>query len=158
MPESNGSSNGRARSDEKVRVAAIMALGEAGTAKDVVSTLAEMLDDSSASIRHAAAFALADIGPEAKEAVKPLIKALDDKDENVRAEAAFALGSIGKGAKAALPALEALAKDKNPVVHKAAAAAIKLGLQDELRLGDLSARRDWGYATDYVRGQWLMLQ
>ena len=34
-----------------------------------------------------------------------------------------------------------------------AAAAIKLGLQDELRLGDLSARRDWGYATDYVRGQ-----
>ena len=40
----------------------------------------------------------------------------------------------------------------------AAAAAIKLGLQDELRLGDLSARRDWGYATDYVRGQWLMLQ
>jgi GDPmannose 4,6-dehydratase len=40
----------------------------------------------------------------------------------------------------------------------AAAAAIKLGLQDELRLGDLSARRDWGYASDYVRGQWLMLQ
>ncbi len=40
----------------------------------------------------------------------------------------------------------------------AAAAAIKLGLQQELLLGDLSARRDWGYAADYVRGQWLMLQ
>src|SRR3954454_15125296 len=40
----------------------------------------------------------------------------------------------------------------------AAAAAIKLGLQTEVRLGNLSARRDWGYAGDYVRGQWLMLQ
>jgi GDPmannose 4,6-dehydratase len=39
-----------------------------------------------------------------------------------------------------------------------AAAAIKLGLQQEVRLGDLSARRDWGYAADYVRAQWLMLQ
>jgi GDPmannose 4,6-dehydratase len=39
-----------------------------------------------------------------------------------------------------------------------AAAAIKLGLQDELVLGDLEARRDWGYAGDYVRAMWLMLQ
>jgi GDPmannose 4,6-dehydratase len=36
------------------------------------------------------------------------------------------------------------------------AAAISLGLEDELRLGDLSARRDWGYAGDYVRALWLM--
>jgi GDPmannose 4,6-dehydratase len=39
-----------------------------------------------------------------------------------------------------------------------AAAAIKLGLTGELSLGDLSARRDWGYAGDYVRAMWLMLQ
>jgi GDPmannose 4,6-dehydratase len=39
-----------------------------------------------------------------------------------------------------------------------AAAAIKLGLTEELWLGDLSARRDWGYAGDYVRAMWLMLQ
>lgn len=39
-----------------------------------------------------------------------------------------------------------------------AAAAISLGLQAELRLGDLEARRDWGYAGDYVRAMWLMLQ
>lgn len=39
-----------------------------------------------------------------------------------------------------------------------AAAAIKLGLQKELMLGDLSARRDWGHARDYVRGMWLTLQ
>ena len=39
-----------------------------------------------------------------------------------------------------------------------AAAAIKLGLQTELRLGNLDARRDWGYAGDYVRAMWLMLQ
>jgi GDPmannose 4,6-dehydratase len=39
-----------------------------------------------------------------------------------------------------------------------AAAAIRLGLQDELLLGDLDARRDWGYAGDYVRAMWLMLQ
>lgn len=37
-------------------------------------------------------------------------------------------------------------------------ARIKLGLQDELRLGNLDARRDWGYAPDYVRAMWLMLQ
>jgi GDPmannose 4,6-dehydratase len=38
------------------------------------------------------------------------------------------------------------------------AAAISLGLQDELVLGDLDARRDWGYAGDYVHAMWLMLQ
>jgi GDPmannose 4,6-dehydratase len=38
-----------------------------------------------------------------------------------------------------------------------AAAAISLGLARELRLGDLDARRDWGYAPDYVRAMWLML-
>ncbi len=39
-----------------------------------------------------------------------------------------------------------------------AAARIKLGLQTELRLGNLSAKRDWGYAGDYVKAMWLMLQ
>jgi GDPmannose 4,6-dehydratase len=39
-----------------------------------------------------------------------------------------------------------------------AAAAIKLGLVDELALGNLDARRDWGYAPDYVEAMWLMLQ
>lgn len=39
-----------------------------------------------------------------------------------------------------------------------AAAAIKLGLQDKLYLGNLDAQRDWGYAPDYVRAMWLMLQ
>src|SRR3712207_151844 len=38
------------------------------------------------------------------------------------------------------------------------AAAIKLGLADELRLGNLDAKRDWGYAADYVEAMWLMLQ
>src|SRR5918997_18010 len=37
-------------------------------------------------------------------------------------------------------------------------ARIKLGLDRELRLGNLEARRDWGYAPDYVRAMWLMLQ
>ena len=36
------------------------------------------------------------------------------------------------------------------------AAAISLGLEQELRLGDLTARRDWGYAPDYVQALWLM--
>jgi GDPmannose 4,6-dehydratase len=39
-----------------------------------------------------------------------------------------------------------------------AAARIALGLQKELRLGNLDAKRDWGYAKDYVEGMWLMLQ
>jgi GDPmannose 4,6-dehydratase len=38
------------------------------------------------------------------------------------------------------------------------AAAIKLGRTDELRLGNLDAKRDWGYAKDYVEAMWLMLQ
>jgi GDPmannose 4,6-dehydratase len=39
-----------------------------------------------------------------------------------------------------------------------AAARIKLGLAKELRMGTLDALRDWGYAPDYVRAMWLMLQ
>ena len=39
-----------------------------------------------------------------------------------------------------------------------AAAAISLGLEGELWLGDLDSRRDWGYAADYVRAMWLMVQ
>jgi GDPmannose 4,6-dehydratase len=39
-----------------------------------------------------------------------------------------------------------------------AVAQIKLGLANELRLGNLDARRDWGYAGDYVKAMWLMLQ
>lgn len=38
------------------------------------------------------------------------------------------------------------------------AAKIKLGLAKELRLGNLDARRDWGFAGDYVKAMWLMLQ
>jgi len=39
-----------------------------------------------------------------------------------------------------------------------AAARIKLGVQRELYLGNLDAKRDWGFAGDYVQGMWLMLQ
>ena len=46
------------------------------------------------------------------------------------------------------------------VTHKVThgAAKIKLGLAHELRLGNLEAQRDWGYAGDYVEAMWLMLQ
>jgi GDPmannose 4,6-dehydratase len=40
----------------------------------------------------------------------------------------------------------------------AGAARIKLGLDKELRLGNLDSKRDWGFAGDYVRAMWLMLQ
>jgi GDPmannose 4,6-dehydratase len=39
-----------------------------------------------------------------------------------------------------------------------AASRIKLGLQQKLYLGNLDARRDWGYAKDFVEAMWLMLQ
>ena len=39
-----------------------------------------------------------------------------------------------------------------------AVAAIKLGLQEKLYMGNLDAKRDWGHAMDYVKGMWLMLQ
>ena len=38
------------------------------------------------------------------------------------------------------------------------AARIKLGIAKELRLGNLDAKRDWGYAKDYVEAMWMMLQ
>ena len=46
------------------------------------------------------------------------------------------------------------------VTHKVtkAAARIKLGLQQELSLGNLDAKRDWGHAKDFVEGMWLMMQ
>ena len=39
-----------------------------------------------------------------------------------------------------------------------AVARIKLGKQDKLYLGNMDAKRDWGYAGDYVKAMWLMLQ
>ncbi len=39
-----------------------------------------------------------------------------------------------------------------------AAAAIKVGLQDKLYLGNIDSKRDWGFAKDYVEGMWMMLQ
>ena len=39
-----------------------------------------------------------------------------------------------------------------------AAAKISLGMEKEIRFGNLEAKRDWGYARDYVRAMWLMLQ
>jgi GDPmannose 4,6-dehydratase len=39
-----------------------------------------------------------------------------------------------------------------------AAASIKLGLQKELRMGNLDSKRDWGFAGDYVQAMWMMLQ
>ncbi len=39
-----------------------------------------------------------------------------------------------------------------------AVARIKLGVQDKLKLGNLDAMRDWGFAGDYVKAMWLMLQ
>ncbi|MGC8742775.1 MAG: GDP-mannose 4,6-dehydratase [Verrucomicrobiia bacterium] len=55
---------------------------------------------------------------------------------------------------------ESTRRGENFVTRKIcrAAAAIKLGLQNELALGNLDAQRDWGYAKDYVRGMWLALQ
>ena len=38
------------------------------------------------------------------------------------------------------------------------AAKIKLGLEKEIRLGNLEARRDWGHSRDYVKAMWMMLQ
>src|SRR5258708_26127207 len=39
-----------------------------------------------------------------------------------------------------------------------AVARIKLGLQSDIVLGNIDSRRDWGYAGDYVKAMWLMLQ
>ena len=51
-------------------------------------------------------------------------------------------------------------RDKEFVTRKVtdAVARIKVGMQSELRLGNLEAKRDWGFAGDYVRAMWMMLQ
>jgi GDPmannose 4,6-dehydratase len=51
-------------------------------------------------------------------------------------------------------------RGKEFVTHKVtdAVARIKLGLANELRLGNLEAKRDWGFAKDYVKAMWLMVQ
>jgi len=51
-------------------------------------------------------------------------------------------------------------RGENFVTRKVTRAAtrIKLGLQDKLRLGSLDAKRDWGYAPEYVEAMWMMLQ
>lgn len=50
-----------------------------------------------------------------------------------------------------------MANLRDPEVTRAAA-HIKLGLQDKLFLGNLDARRDWGYAKKYVEAMWFMQQ
>ena len=54
-------------------------------------------------------------------------------------------------------AFSQLPADKQAEITRAVA-AIHLGRQDRLHLGNLDARRDWGHARDYVRAMWLMLQ
>jgi GDPmannose 4,6-dehydratase len=51
-------------------------------------------------------------------------------------------------------------RDESYVTRKISkgVAHIKAGLQQELRLGNLSSKRDWGFAKDYVEAMWLMLQ
>ena len=55
---------------------------------------------------------------------------------------------------------ESLVRGETFVTRKItrAAAAIALGRQDKLFIGNLDARRDWGHAKEYVRGMWLMVQ
>ncbi len=55
---------------------------------------------------------------------------------------------------------ESIRRGENFITRKVcrAAAAISLGLQKTLTLGDLDAKRDWGYAPDYVKAMWLALQ
>jgi GDPmannose 4,6-dehydratase len=54
---------------------------------------------------------------------------------------------------------ESIRRGENFITRKVcrAAAAISLGRQDTLSMGDLASRRDWGHAPDYVRGMWLAL-
>ena len=50
------------------------------------------------------------------------------------------------------------ASSSSPARSPTRVARIKLGLDDHVSLGNLDAQRDWGYAQDYVRAMWLMLQ
>ncbi len=50
------------------------------------------------------------------------------------------------------------AKPSSPARSPARSAAISLGLQERLYLGNLDAKRDWGHARDYVEGMWRILQ
>ena len=75
------------------RYEAARKLGKQG-AKDAVPKLTEMLEDPDATVRMGAAYALADIGPDADSAVSALQQALKDKDRGVSEAAAYALKQI----------------------------------------------------------------
>ena len=75
-------------------------------------------------------------------------------------------GELPRGVRACSPATASCSTTRSPDAARpsslarspAAVARIKAGLQDRLYLGNLDAKRDWGYAPEYVEAMWLMLQ
>ncbi len=111
--------------DDRIRLAAIDALGELGpAAAPAVPDLAGILSEDS-DLRMSAIDTLSNIGPAAAPAVPALIKVLDDKSSGYRGQAAQALGNIGPEAKAAIPKLEErLLGDNEATVRLSSAEAL----------------------------------
>lgn len=105
-----------------VRQQAVHALVHFGPV--AVRPLISRLRDVSVQVRHAAAFALGNMGPAAEDAVPALARALEDMDVQVRQTAAWALAAIGPAAKDAVPELIRAVRDSNRVVQANAAQAL----------------------------------
>jgi HEAT repeat protein len=114
-----------------VRIAAVLALGEAGMeAKEALPILANLAGkDADPGVRRSALVALRSIGGmELKGQADKVSLALKDQDKDVRAQAALTLAEIGAAGEQALPDLMAALADKDAVVSKAAGDALgKLG-------------------------------
>ena len=91
--------------DEKARVAAAWAVGNAADAHVALPALISSLEDGAARVRAGAAWSLGRIGQEAQTAAAPLVACLDDEDEAVRWRAVSALGQIHADAGAELEPL-----------------------------------------------------
>lgn len=85
----------RALRDNQGRVRWEAAIALAAMGKDSITTLIEALDEKDSKTRHAAAYALGEIGPAAVTAVPALVRSLNDQDQAVRNSAAYSLTTIG---------------------------------------------------------------
>ncbi|MGF1579981.1 MAG: HEAT repeat domain-containing protein [Gemmataceae bacterium] len=123
-------------------------LGQA--AAEAVPTLTEALESESASVRQAAAEALAEMGPASQSAVAALVVLLADWHPKVRECAALSLAGVGPSAEVAIPPLIQLLTDKDELVREAAVKALgRIGpasvpaLLEILRTRDFPAMQQW---------------
>src|SRR4030095_10684629 len=114
------------RGNMQVKVACIEAIARTRPTQQSINWLSTMIDQSGApELKHAAAYALAEIGPAATSAVPSLKGALVSKDADLRQVAGWALGLFGPGAASATPELVTTLRDSRESIRRVSADALR---------------------------------